>query len=126
MTSYEGEKAIERIATEWALHDGTIRSLDLRSTPAGVTLDLVCVPRAESPVRELRLELVGVSRFDFLWSEDRPFYFVPGYTAFVQASGRVYMSLDPYDDRQTTADSRDGGVIEARSLTAHFSMKSET
>jgi hypothetical protein len=123
VNSYDGKQAVEQVAMLQALHDGEIRSIALYAEPVGVILEAICIPRTESPVKELRLRFAGVSRFDFQWSEDEAFYFIPGYKAVVQDSGRVYFSLDPYDDRETAPDPRDGGVIEARSLSVEFTMK---
>lgn len=123
MSSYEGTQALVQMAELWALHDGTLRSLALHAEPEGVVLDALCVPRPESPVAELRLRFVGVTRFDLEWSADFEFYFVPGYKAFLLESDRVYLSLDPYDDRATAPDPRDGGVIEARSLSIEMLLK---
>jgi len=123
MNSFEGSEAVDEIARQWALHDGTIQFIALRAEPGGVMVEATCAPRAESPVKELRLIFSGVSRFDFQWSKDQEFYFVSGYKAAVQESGQVYFSVDPYDDRVPSPDPRDGGVVEARSLRAEFTMK---
>ncbi|WP_375745992.1 hypothetical protein NR800_15540 [Corallococcus interemptor] len=124
MSTSEGRQALDEIAGHWALHDGTIRAFAIRTVAGvGVVIDITCVPRPESPVAELRLRLNGVARFDLLWDERSAFYFVPGYTAFIQDSGSVYLSLDPYDDRAEAPDPQDACVIEARSIHAEFVMK---
>jgi|GEM_PF-5565805 len=125
MSTFEGSRALDEIARQWALHDGRILSVAARISESGeVLVDLVCSPRQESPVAELRIRFTGVARFEFQWSEEQEFYFVPGYKALVRQSGMVYLSLDPYDDTDEEIDPRDASVIEARGILADFVMKS--
>lgn len=127
MSSFEGARALDEIARRWALHDGRILSIAARAAEhCGVLLELVCSPRPESPVAELRIRFTGVTRIEFRWSEEQAFYFVPGYKALVQPSGMVYLSLDPYDDTVAAIDPRDASVIEARGIFAEFVMKSSS
>ena len=98
--------------------------MTLNAEPRGLALDVVCTPRPSSPVREMRLRFESVSGFDLNWSSDYVFYLVSGYKAFDKDSGEIYVSTDPCDDRETAPDPGDGGVIEARTISAVFAMKS--
>jgi hypothetical protein len=119
-----GKDALDEVASRWALHDGRIRAFHIGTDEAGgVEVELVCVPRPLSPVRELRLRFGGVTRFDLVWTQEHAFYFVPGYTAFLTEAGRVYLSLDPFDDRAGQPDARDGGVMEAATVSAELQLK---
>ena len=125
MSTFEGARAIDEIARQWALHDGRILSITARvEAVSGVRLELVCSPRRESSVAELRILFSEVTRLELRWSEDQEFYFVSGYKALIQSSGMVYFSLDPYDDTVAAIDPRDSSVIEAHGLLADFVMKS--
>ncbi|NVJ09088.1 hypothetical protein HUW63_28115 [Myxococcus sp. AM001] len=125
MSTYEGSRALAEIARRWALHDGRILSMAAHVTERGeVLVELMCSPRPESQVAELRMRFTGVTRLEFQWSEEQEFYFVPGYKALVRPSGMVYLSLDPYDDTDEEIDPRDASVIEARGILADFVMKS--
>ncbi|QDE91729.1 hypothetical protein BHS06_23630 [Myxococcus xanthus] len=125
MSTCEGARALDEIARRWALHDGRILSIAARvADGGGVLLELVCSPRPESPVAELRIRFTGAIRIELGWTEEQEFYFVSGCKALVQPSGMVYLSLDPYDDTAAEIDSRDASVIEARGILAEFVMKS--
>ncbi|RYD75798.1 MAG: hypothetical protein EOP84_17760 [Verrucomicrobiaceae bacterium] len=126
MASFEGSQAFDEIAKRWALHDGRICCVTVsRTEGAEVAVEVECRPRPESAVAQLHLRFDGVIRFDFAWSEDCEFYVVSGYKAVVRPSG-FYLSLDPYDDRDTAVDARDGSVIEARRVQADFMMKASS
>ncbi|RKG81651.1 hypothetical protein D7V88_26110 [Corallococcus terminator] len=126
MVSFEGAQAFDEIAKRWALHDGRIHSIVVsRAEGAEVAVEIDCRPRHESAVGQLRLRFEGVVRFDFAWSEENDFYVVSGYKAVVRPSG-FYLSLDPYDDRDTAVDARDGSVVEARRVQADFMMKASS
>ena len=111
---FEGQFAIDEISTRWVLLDAVIRKVEVQSSSdSGVVTVLHCIPRVESPVSEARIVFEGTRRFDFFWDDNDQFYFIPSFTAMILASGRAYVSLDPYDSTKNSPDTRDCGVIEA-------------
>lgn len=124
-TTYRGQKALDRMAELWALHDGVVRRVVVAADTAGdVSIELQCVPRPESPAGRLVLRFEGVSGWDLSWHGEDEFLLVPAYTAFIEADGYVRMSLDPFDDTGTEADERDCCVIEAKQFLAEVTLKS--
>lgn len=120
-----GQAALDALARRWALHDGRIRRLTveaaLGSRPS-ITLEVV--PRERSPVEEAVIHITAVSRLDVGWDVSDPeFYLVAGYKALLLDSGRVYLSLDPYDDQDNATDGRDGSVIEGETIAVALRMK---
>ncbi|MCY1045363.1 hypothetical protein OV208_28865 [Corallococcus sp. bb12-1] len=123
MHVFEGKQAVEELG--WLL-DSTVTGLALHADAyGGLVLEATCIPRADKPVRELRMRFTEVTRFDFVWTSEQAFFFVPGYKALLLESGSVYVSLDPYDDRARVPDTRDGCVIEARSVRTESVLKSD-
>lgn len=117
-----GRAALDELAARWALHDATVRALLIRTDSDGrVTAEIECVPRQESPVLDARIRLIGVTRIDFSWMQAQgSFYLVTCYKALILESGRVYLSLDPFDESIEAPDERDCDVIEAESITAYL------
>jgi hypothetical protein len=121
---YDGQDALDALAQQWALHDGSLREVRVSANADGfLDAHLICVPRRESPVAEVRIQLVRLKRFDLAWDEDCSLLLIAGYTAFILSDGAVYISLDPYDDRATSPDERDAFVLASREIRASFDMK---
>lgn len=124
MTWHRGLNALDKLAAEWALHDGAIRGVKIESDlRSGLVMELTCTPRSESPVEVAVIRFEGVKRFDVAWDDREEFLFVPGYKAAMLQTGAVYFSLDPFDDRVLEADERDAWVIEAARISVHLTMK---
>ena|SRR5688572_9014104 len=122
---FTGQDALDQLASRWALHDGWLRRFVIDTKDgAAVNVELKVAPRPESRVAEVCVHLTELIRFDSFWRlDDGDFYLVAGYKAFLLDAGSVYLSLDPYDDRTLGVDERDRFVLEARTITARFSMK---
>lgn len=119
-----GQLAIDRLAELWAFHDSRISKVSMDATGSFLNVRLICIPRNESTVAEVIIDLHQVTRFELSWNvQSSVFYSVIGYTVILRDSGDVYISLDPYDDRAGLVDERDGDVIEARDIAVSLVMR---
>ena len=120
----EGQQGIEAMGRYGVLHDATIRRVDIESSENdGVAIELLCIPRADSPMSRAVVRFEGVTRIDLAWHEEVEFLVVPGYKAMMLGSGSAYVSLDPYDDRSTEPDDADCSVIEAARIRVELTAK---
>ncbi len=119
------EAALDALSERWALHDGQLRRVAVEACDGyGPSVVLEVVPRDESEVSEALIRISAVTRLDVAWdASDSDFYLVAGYKALRLESGRVYISLDPFDERVRRADERDCFVIEGGTISVRFRMK---
>ena len=120
-----GKAALVALDERQALHDGRLCRFDFDGdTGFGPNLTLEVFPRAESQVAEVKISISSVTRLDVAWDvSDGHFYLVTGYKALLLESGRVYISLDPYDDRDNRVDDRDSFVLEGEAISVKLRMK---
>ena len=120
-----GAAAMAALRERSVLQDGLLQKLEVEGGfDSEVSVTLTVIPRRESPVEEARIRISSLTRLDVAWDDSAShFYLVPGYKALLRDSGRVYVSLDPYDDRVESVDERDCFILEGESISVGLRMK---
>lgn len=109
----DGSAAVEYLNGHNTVRDGALVSLSVRHIVTAPVIELIFEIPHKAGLRIVKLELQDIKEFDYFYTKENP----PGVIQLVKClmtdAGDFYLSLDPYDERETFVSEKDSDFFRS-------------
>jgi hypothetical protein len=112
----EGLEVVKYLSGYNTVRDGILVSLSFHNLGTGPVVELTFETSRRSGTRTVKLVLEDIEEFDYSYAAQNPPDVIEFVKCLMTEQGEFYLSLDPFDERETFISKKDNEFFRSRSV----------